>query len=97
MGFRCGRSTMECCFNLVNNILLNNNKRHSTLATFIYLTKAFNTANHSIILKKLNQLTISKNVILLLKSYLNQCSQRTILDGVLSSSSVIIDGELTIG
>lgn len=49
----------------------------SILAVFIDLPKAFNTANHNILLSKLNTYGFSINFIKLLTSYLSNREQKS--------------------
>lgn len=92
MGFRKDYSTTECCFTLVKDILDATNEGLISIAIYIDLAKAFNTVNHSILIRKLTAIGLPKKFIKLLISYLELRTQHTIFDGCTSGEDHIIDG-----
>ena len=52
-GFRKNHSTYMAALKFVDDIVCNLDNRASTVALFIDLSKAFDTINHSILLKKI--------------------------------------------
>ena len=66
-----------------------------TLAAFIDLKKTFDTVNHNILLEKLNHAGIKTNLLILIKSYLTNRSQRTLCNGVISGIQYITCGVCT--
>lgn len=91
MGFRGGRSTMDCCFGLVDWVLSANNSGELALVVFIDLAKAFNTINHDILLRKLIKIDFGGGFLILLQSYLCHRTQRVNLAGNVSSIDAVID------
>ena len=85
-GFRKNNSTVNTTVKLTNDIFHAINRRTLTLATFIDMAKAFDTVNHSILLKKLSKLGFSGNLIKLLENYLINRKQRTLANGITSQS-----------
>jgi hypothetical protein len=67
--------------NYINN---NMSKNEHTLAIFIDYSKAFDTLNHSKLLKKLEEIGVRGPALSLLKSYLTNRSFRVKIDGKLS-------------
>ena len=61
-GFRPGHSTIDSAVTLVDKIFKAMNDREVTVATFIDLSKAFDTVNHSILLKKLEYLGVKADL-----------------------------------
>lgn len=92
MGFRKGRSTIDGRFGLVDEIYRANNASHYLVAVFVDLTKAFNTVNHHILLRKMESMGFSGKMLSLMKSYLANRRQKTIIDGVYSDTEPIVDG-----
>lgn len=92
MGFRKDHSTMEGCFNLTKDILDAVNEGLTSMAIYIDLAKAFNTVNHTILIRKLRKLGLQDSFLKLLESYLASRTQCTIFNNHTSSSSEIVDG-----
>ena len=74
-GFQKGLSTQDAIINLTERIYQNLNDHSSTLAVFIDFSKAFDTVNRSILLRKLERYGISGNALNLFTSYLDNRSQ----------------------
>ena len=74
-GFREGHSTEHALIELVNRIYDSFNENKYTLGVFIDLSKAFDTVNHNILLKKLKLYGIANNNLKWFTSYLSQRHQ----------------------
>ena len=59
---------------------------------FMYLSKAFDTINHSLLLAKLKAYGFSNQALSLLRSYLCKTFQKSIINGSFNSSNEIITG-----
>ena len=68
--FRKNNSTINTSVKFTNDIFNAINTREITLATFVYMAKAFDTVNHTILLRKLEYLGITGKALKLLKNYL---------------------------
>jgi hypothetical protein len=79
-GFRTKSSTELATYNLINNILLALNSKLSVGGLFCDLTKAFDCVNHDVLLAKLEFYGINGKVGKLIKSYLNDRYQRTLIN-----------------
>ena len=92
-GFRKGHSTSFALNHAVNQIedALKNNKKH-VLGIFIDLSKAFDTIDHKILLKKLERCGIRGNAYDLLESYLSNRYQYTHVFGNDSDKMLVLYG-----
>ena len=70
-GFRTGHSTQHVIAQLVDQIYEAFEKNEYTLGVFIDLCKAFNTVDHSILLRKLELYSITDTNYAWIKSYLS--------------------------
>ena len=84
-GFRTGHSTINTIAEFTDDIFNNLNNSQCTMTTFIDLKKAFDTVNHSLLLKKLDKLGIRGKPHNWLTSYLNYRTQRTLANGNISN------------
>ena len=69
-GFRKGKSTISTVALLIDDILMGLNNKKFSIAAFIDLKKAFDTINHTILLKKLPHFGLSENLITWISNYL---------------------------
>ncbi|XP_050303664.1 uncharacterized protein LOC126741310 [Anthonomus grandis grandis] len=83
-GFRKGRSTVRAIYQALQKIIKSMNDRKATMAIFLDLSKAFDSVDHSILLKKLEAYGIRGVALKLLESYLSnrrQCIVDRMSDG----------------
>ena len=74
-GFRKNHSTIETVTTLVNFIAEAKNKKEYSIAVFLDLSKAFDSVNHSFLIKKLSNMGVKGNLFRWLKNYLENRSQ----------------------
>ena len=79
-GFRKESSTEMATYNLLDNILTSLDKKEYVGGLFCDLQKAFDCVNHNVLLEKLKFYGISGSAIKLMKSYLENRYQRTIIN-----------------
>ena len=91
-GFRPGHSTIDSAVTLVDKIFKAMNDREITVATFIDLSKAFDTVNHSILLKKLEYLGVKGLTLLWLTDYISNRVQRTVCNNSTSNPLEVVCG-----
>ena len=91
-GFRKLHSTEFAALELTNRILKGIDDRDVSLAIFMDLSKAFDTLDHLILLKKLNDYGVEGPVLDWFSSYLTGRQQYVELDGVSSSFSQLSTG-----
>ena len=84
-GFRKLHSTEFAALELIDRILKDIDERNISLTIFMDLSKAFDTLEHQILLKKLNHYGIVGNALAWFSSYLTGRQQYVELDGVSSS------------
>lgn len=77
MGFRKGKSTIDGCLGLVDEINKAWNNNSFLLAVFVDLAKVFNTVNHNILLKKMSNIGFCGKLLSILQSYLDKRIQMT--------------------
>ena len=80
-GFRCGRSTVDSVTNFTNDVLRSINDSKVTAAAFVDLRKAFDTVDHSILIRKIENLGIREGTLGWLRNYLSNRSQTTYVNG----------------
>ena len=83
-GFRRGFSTASSIADLTDIIFNNINNGLTTVAAFVDLKKAFDTLNHSILLKKLKCYGIAGDVLKWCTNYLWNRSQQVMANGIKS-------------
>ena len=83
-GFRPNHSTSTTLLDVQDYILKNMDTGYATGVLFIDLKKAFDTVNHDILIRKLEQYGINGNELLWFKSYLNNRVQTVNVDSTLS-------------
>ena len=79
-GFRKNHS-----FKYTTDLLLNNNNNETSIAIYIDFRKALDTVNHSKLIRKLSKYGFSQKLTNLLKSYLNNRKQITVVNRAKSS------------
>ena len=81
-GFRKNYSTTKSIVDLNDIIFENMNNGKVTTAVFIDLRKAFDTVDHSILLKKLDKVGIKNEIFMWCKNYLSNRKQKTLVNGI---------------
>ena len=83
-GFRKGYSTVATIADLTDDLFEKTNEGLTTLAAFIDLSKAFDTVNQEILLKKLKLAGIRGNPLKWCTNYLKDRKQRAVVNGASS-------------
>lgn len=93
-GFRPGRSTQDAMYALIESISTNLNPalKKKVLAIFLDLAKAFDTVQHAILLRKVDNAGIIGKSFALLKSYLSGRVQRVKIGSSLSEPRPVVCG-----
>ena len=91
-GFRPDRGTIDSLSKLTNNIYNSLNKSLCTTAIFLDFKKAFDTLDHSIMIKKLAKLGFDNNSSKIIENYLQNRQQCTKANGLISDSAPITCG-----
>lgn len=91
-GFRKNHSTQLTTFNLTENIASALNNNSFALVTYLDVSKAFDTINHSILLNKLALLGINGNFFSILVDYLRDRQQCTNFNGCISNKLPVKTG-----
>ena len=90
--FRERHSTWMTLLNIIDQISQETENKNISIDFFLDLSKAFDTIDHSLFLKKLEIYGIRGNALHWISSYLSDRSQCVSIDGVLSNSEKIIYG-----
>ena len=91
-GFLKNKSTESAITTFTNHILKAYDKREYTIGVFLDLSKAFDTVDHNILLRKLHHYGIRGKIHKWFSSYLSSRTQYVSLDNNLSSVSTISHG-----
>ena len=91
-GFRKGHCTVTTCMKIKNDILKAMNRGEVTLAVFADFSKAFDTVDFEILIKKLHALRFSKSALFILSSYLSKRSQYVQIDDQKSEMLTVTNG-----
>ena len=81
MGFRKKTSTAYAIYDVIEEKLKNLDKNNYTCALYLDLSKAFDTVNHTILLKKLNHYGIRGLPLRMIQKYLCNRKQFTLING----------------
>ena len=90
--FRKNRSTTSTIVSFTDKVLKAMDEATITLATFIDLKKAFDTINHTVLIKKLEHLGIKGMVLEWCRNYLLNRKQSTVANGVVSEARNVVCG-----
>ena len=88
-GFRKGYNTELAVIDIYEKLLHNLDNRLSTCAIFLDLAKAFDSVNHTILIRKLNKYGVRGNALKILTSYMNNRSQFVSINNYESERSLI--------
>ena len=91
-GFRRGYSTEMAITDLHNKLLKNIDEDYFSCCIFLDLSKAFDTVNHKLLLKKLHMYGIRGNMHDLLASYLTNRKQFTECNNIRSRTNTVVCG-----
>ena len=91
-GFRRGYSTEMAITDLHNKLLKNIEEDYFSCCIFLDLSKAFDTVNHKLLLKKLHMYGIRGNMHDLLASYLTNRKQFTECNNIRSRTNTVVCG-----
>ena len=91
-GFRKNNSTINTVSYFTNDIFNSMIQREYTLAAYIDMAKAFDTVNHSILLKKLEKLGFIGKLLELLRIFFGNRKQCTMANRIVSSEENITYG-----
>lgn len=91
-GFVEKKSTTDALGSITEHIYNNLDKSKPTIAIFLDLAKAFDTVNHEILLRKLNNIGVRGNANKLIRSYLTDRTQVVKIKDETSSQRVISCG-----
>uniref|UniRef100_A0A8C2Q2T0 ribonuclease H n=1 Tax=Cyprinus carpio TaxID=7962 RepID=A0A8C2Q2T0_CYPCA len=91
-GFRKGYSTITAATKVVDDIVSAIDCKESCAALFIHLSKAFDTVDHAILLKRLSKIGMSDNAIERFKNYLSSRYQCVTCEGIKSGEAELMVG-----
>ena len=90
--YRKKHSTVTCLTEVINHVYnLLENKKHTAIAS-LDLSKAFDSINHKLILKKLANLGLKTEAVLYIKSYLANRRQMTKFQNFTSNEEIVQSG-----
>ena len=93
-GFRKGHSTAQAIAEIADNLRKSIDNNMYTCGVYLDFSKAFDTVNHSILLKKMEQYGIRGVPLQLVTSYLTNSQQYTAMGNTVSSQQAVTCGIL---
>jgi hypothetical protein len=88
--YRSGHSTETALLKIINDLLIALDKRNIAFLTLLDLSAAFDTIDHSILLKRLeNTFGITGSALSWFRSYLTNRTQSVVVNGLKSESSLL--------
>ena len=91
-GFRKNKSTTGALTTILDDIISQLNNSKYSLVAYLDFQKAFDTINHEILINKLRDAGLGKNLLALISNYLNGRKQRTKLFSNLSTLMPVVTG-----
>ena len=91
-GFRKNHSTINAVTELVSHVIKAMNRKENTISVFLDLSKAFDTVNHNILLRKLEFYGIRGLALQWFKNYLTGRKQYVLYNNTQSSKQYITCG-----
>ena len=91
-GFQKSHGSWHCLAKVLENWKSALDKSESVCALFMDLSKAFNTINHKLLLAKLKAYGFSKDAMTLMRSYLENCNQKVVINNSASITQTVIAG-----
>ena len=91
-GFRKSHGSQHCLVKMLENWKSALDKSESVCALFMDLSKAFDTINHDLLLAKLKAYGFSKDVMTLMRSYLENCNQKVVINNSANTTQTVIAG-----
>ena len=88
-GFRENSTTELTVNQVVDELTEASEKKLINCSVFLDLAKAFNTVNHNILISKLKSYNIKGSMLSLLKDYLKDRSQSTVINNVVSEHETV--------
>lgn len=88
-GFMTNRSTISA---LIKVVVKSTDEGHEVCVIFFDVSKAFDTAPHSLLLAKLNNLGVDPYLVRWIKNYVSNRSQYVCIDGVSSHTLLVTSG-----
>ena len=81
-GYRKQTSTIDAILKATEQIRLELNKRKIVTGAILDLSKAFDSINHKILLRRLENIGFDEHATNLIENYLSERSQRVVLNGI---------------
>ena len=91
-GFRKNHSTIDTIFRYTTDLQLNKNNKYNTISLYVDFKKAFDTVNHNLLLKKLENFNIKNKALNWIKTYLTERTQQIQIGDNLSSEREVQTG-----
>ena len=91
-GFRKGHSTVTTCMKIKNDIIKAMDSGEITLSVMADFSKAFDTVDFEVLIKKLHKLNFSKAALLTLSSYLSNRRQFVQINDKESDKLTVLSG-----
>ena len=88
-GFRQAHSTVDTIYKFISDIVVSNNRGLDTIAVYVDFKKAFDTVDHSVLIRKAATLNLDISVLNWISNHLKNRTQLTLINNLRSDKQMV--------